>query len=149
MNNSNKQYTANIFKWITIFGLFLFLLLVAGMYGCPAYNVYSQGKAGEAKLKEAESSRQIAIQEAHAKKESAKDLAEAEVIRARGVAQANEIIGQSLKNNDSYLRYLWIQNLESNQNDVIYVPTEAGLPILEAQRLMNKKQEQQLLVGEK
>ena len=37
-----------------------------------------------------------------------------------------------LKENEAYLRYLWIQNLESGSNSVVYVPTEAGLPILEA-----------------
>ena len=57
---------------------------------------------------------------------------EAEIIRAKGVAKANMIIGESLKNNGSYLRYLWIQTLNDNPQNVIYVPTEAGLPILEA-----------------
>jgi regulator of protease activity HflC (stomatin/prohibitin superfamily) len=64
--------------------------------------------------------------------ESAKALAAAEVERARGVAEANKIIGESLKGNEAYLRWQWIQNLESGSNSVIYVPTEAGLPILEA-----------------
>jgi hypothetical protein len=54
------------------------------------------------------------------------------VERARGVAEANKIIGESLKGNEAYLRWQWIQNLESGSNSVIYVPTEAGLPILEA-----------------
>ena len=27
---------------------------------------------------------------------------------------------------------LWIENLDKGQNSVIYIPTEAGLPILEA-----------------
>ena len=67
--------------------------------------------------------------ESKIKQETAK--AEAEVIRARGVAEANRIISDSLKGNESYLRYLWIDKLSDNQN-VIYVPTEAGLPILEA-----------------
>ncbi len=31
--------------------------------------------------------------------------------------------------------YLWINGLELNKNAVIYVPTEANLPILEAGRL--------------
>ena len=70
--------------------------------------------------------------EAEAKKESARALAEAEVIRAEGVAKANSIIGESLRGNESYLRYLWIQTLNDNPQNVIYVPTEAGLPILEA-----------------
>lgn len=109
--------------------------ILLGFWGCPQYNVYEQRLQGEAELQRAQSNRQIKIQEAHATREAAKDLAEAEITRAKGVAQANQIIGQSLKGNDGYLRYLWIQNLENNQNDVIYVPTEAGLPILESQRL--------------
>ena len=68
-----------------------------------------------------------------AKKESAQLLADAEVTRAEGVAKANKIIGDSLKGNESYLRYLWINGLsEKDNNTVIYVPTEANLPILEA-----------------
>ena len=67
-----------------------------------------------------------------AKEESAKHLAEAEVIRAEGVARANKIIGDSLQNNEAYLRYLWIDGLHSGKNQVIYIPTEGNLPILEA-----------------
>lgn len=98
----------------------------------PHYHVYQQTKAGEAKLAEARSSREIAVAEAKAKMESAEMLATAEITRARGVAQANQIIGESLKQNEAYLRYLWINQLEANNPTVIYVPTEAGLPILEA-----------------
>jgi hypothetical protein len=60
-------------------------------------------------------------------------IANAEIARAKGVAEANQIIADSLKNNEAYLRYLWIDKLSDNQN-VIYVPTEAGLPLLEAGR---------------
>lgn len=63
-----------------------------------------------------------------------KSLAEAEIIRAKGVAEANRIIGDSLKNNEAYLRYLWIRNLEDGPNQIIYVPTEANLPLLESSR---------------
>jgi hypothetical protein len=56
------------------------------------------------------------------------------IARAHGVAEANKIIGNSLKGNEAYLRYLWIHNLAESKGDVIYVPTEAGLPILEAGR---------------
>lgn len=113
-------------------------VLCGGLYGCPKYNVYSQKLAGEAELARAESNRKIAIAEAEAKKESAKQLAEAEIIRAEGVAKANTIIGDSLKNNEAYLRYLYITGLNETSdkgNKIIYVPTEAGLPILEAGRL--------------
>ena len=113
--------------------------LIVGLlfYVMPMYTVYSNRLAGEAELARAESNRRIAIEEANAKRESAKALAEAEIIRAEGVAKANKIIGDSLKQNESYLRYLYIQSLsesETRGNKVIYIPTEAGLPILEAGR---------------
>ena len=116
--------------------IFLFIGLAAG---CPQYNVWEQGLAGKAALRRAEQDRQIAVQEAQAKKDSAQLLAEAEVIRARGVAASNEIIGDGLRGHEEYLRYLWIMSLEhvaaASGSTVVYVPTEAGLPILEAQRL--------------
>jgi regulator of protease activity HflC (stomatin/prohibitin superfamily) len=103
----------------------------------PTYNVWAQRMAGEARLAEALSSREIAVREAQAKKDSAVLLAEAEVERAKGVAQANKIIGDSLTNNEAYLRYLFVNNLENTKNQVIYVPTETNLPILEANRRTN------------
>jgi regulator of protease activity HflC (stomatin/prohibitin superfamily) len=111
------------------------LLLMIFMFGYPQYRVYSQRLAGEAALAEAQSSRQVAILEARAKKESAIALAEAEVIRARGAAQANAILQNSLGGPEGYLRYLQIQALESTRASLIYVPTEAGLPVTEARRL--------------
>lgn len=117
--------------------LLLFLAIAGGAaaWGCPQYNVYHQRMAGEAALAEAESSKQIAVAAAKAKLESAKMLADAEVERAKGVAEANKIIGESLSGHEDYLRYLWITGLENAGNPtVIYVPTEAGLPILEANR---------------
>ena len=107
-------------------------IIILSMWGCPQYSVYNQRLEGEAQLAHAHASRQVQIQDAESKKEAAKSLADAEIERARGVAEANKIIGESLKNNDAYLRYLWIQGLQDKENNVIYVPTEAGLPILEA-----------------
>ena len=85
-----------------------------------------------AEFVQAEQNRKITVLEAEAKLEAAKSLAAAEIQRAHGVAEANKIIGDSLKDNESYLRWLWIENLDKGGNSVIYVPTEAGLPILEA-----------------
>lgn len=121
-------------QWIkTGGGLFLALVMLF-MWGCPRYNVYSKTMNGKAILAEAESSRQVAIAEASAKMESASMLAQADTIRAHGVARSNEIIGASLKNNEEYLHWLWIDNLEKNPQAVIYVPTETGFPIMEAGR---------------
>lgn len=113
-------------------------LVILGMAGCPHYSVYQQSLEGEAELAKANYSKQVLVQEAQAKKDAASLLADAEVARAVGVAKANQIIGDSLKGNEVYLKYLWINSLENNNSKVIYVPTETNLPILEASRLSNK-----------
>jgi regulator of protease activity HflC (stomatin/prohibitin superfamily) len=127
----------------TVVSIAAFVLLVGiialSCWGVPKYNVYSQEMEGKAKLAEAESSRQIAVLEAKAKQESAKMLSAAEIERAKGVAEANTIIGESLKGNESYLRYLWIQGLQDGSSEVIYIPTEANLPILEARDKRKQK----------
>jgi regulator of protease activity HflC (stomatin/prohibitin superfamily) len=128
--------TFSLGNFISAIGIVV-LLIILFMFGYPKYRVWQQGLEGEAELKRAEQNRKIAVQEAEAKKEAAKSLADAEVIRAEGVAKANAIIGSSLKDNENYLKYLWIDNLEKNPNAVIYVPTENGMPIMEANRLNN------------
>ncbi len=129
-----------IFAGASLFTLFLMLACAGAMAGCPRYAVWQQGMAGEAELRRAEQNRQIAIQEAEARKSSATLLAEAEVERAKGVAEANEIIGDSLKGNDSYLHYLWIQGLQDGSSEVIYIPTEAQLPLTEAGRFLRPRE---------
>lgn len=101
----------------------------------PPIKVYVSENIGKAALAEAEYTRKTAIEEAEARFESAKYDAKAEVERAKGVAQANEIIGNSLKDNAEYLKYLWITRLDKG-NQIIYVPTETNLPVLESTRLL-------------
>jgi regulator of protease activity HflC (stomatin/prohibitin superfamily) len=109
------------------------VLVVLGMWGCPQYHVYEQEKAGEAEYQRAEQNRRVKVLEAQAKKEAATLEAEAEIERAKGIAGANKIIADGLKGNDEYLRYLWIDKVAGTTNrEVVYVPTEANLPILEA-----------------
>lgn len=111
------------------------VVIALAMWGLPRYSVYKGGLYGQAELVRAEQNRRIAVQEAQAKMDAAKLLAAAEVERAKGVAEANKIIGDSLKDNEAYLRYLWVQSLQSNGQTVVYIPTEANVPILEAARL--------------
>lgn len=118
-----------------LIGMAVIGIVAGGMYGCPAYNIYTSRASGQAALAHAQSAKEVAVAEAKAKMESADFLMQAEIKRAEGVAKANKIIGDSLKENEAYLRYLWINGLESNNPTVIYVPTEAGLPILEASRI--------------
>lgn len=120
------------------------IVVITGLiFGCVwAYGtirVWSSEQAGRAEYAQAEANRKIAILEAEAKQQAAKSLAAAEVERAKGVAEANKIIGASLHDNEAYLRYLWVSALEgSGQMQVVYVPTEAGMPILEAGRIGGK-----------
>lgn len=133
----DSEYEWNVGAVVLIIFGFVLVLLAWAYFALisPQLNVWQEGLAGQAELARAEYSRQMATCEAQAKKESARHLADAEVIRAEGVAKANKIIGDSLEGNEGYLRYLWIQGLQTNQMQVVYVPTEANLPILESQRL--------------
>jgi len=130
----NSQFTL-----IAVIGVGAVGILAALLIGGPQYGVWTKTLNGKAQLQEAEYTRQVAVLEAQAKKDSAQQLAEAEIIRARGVAQANQIIGDSLKDNREYLQYLYITGLEDgskNGNVTIYVPTEGGMPVPTLQ--MNK-----------
>lgn len=126
--------------WSLALGLLVLLAVVVGggLGSCAAYNsmrVWNAETAGEAELAQARQNRQIATLEAEAKLESAKLLAQAEVERARGVAEANRIVADGLGGPEGYLRYLYIENIAQSEGQIIYVPTEGGLPILEAGRL--------------
>jgi regulator of protease activity HflC (stomatin/prohibitin superfamily) len=81
----------------------------------------------EAKLRAEQESLQKEFELTKAKKD-----AEIEIARAQGVAKSNEIIAGSIS--DNYLRYKWIESLRTNDLTVVYVPTEANLPIMEAGR---------------
>ncbi|GGB91097.1 hypothetical protein GCM10011352_16420 [Marinobacterium zhoushanense] len=138
--------------------VFLFIAgvvaLVSAFWLWPKYNVYRQELNGQAALREAEWSKQILIEEAKAREQAslmqakakvtlaeaegkamiarAKAEGQADIERAKAAAEANRIIGESLKGNEEYLRYVWIKGLNDGKGERIYVPTEAGLPILEA-----------------
>jgi regulator of protease activity HflC (stomatin/prohibitin superfamily) len=135
MNNK----TSETWTWVKIITVCIFMVLFISalfMVGCPRYNVWQQGLEGQAELARATQNRQIKIQESQAKADAAKYDAEAEITRARGAAKANEIIGQSLKGNEAYLHYLWINalNERAGEQTIVYVPTEANIPIMEAGR---------------
>ena len=117
----------------------ILVAILAVFYMLPLWGVWQQSLSGRAELQKAEYTRQVAVLEAQAKKDSASKLAEAEVLRAEGVAKANQIIGDSLKDNREYLQYLYITGLEEGSqkgNVTVYVPTEGGMPVPTLQ--MNK-----------
>jgi len=119
-------------NWIIGALIVIGVLIILFMAGCPQYNRYQKEQAGKAELQKAESSKQVAIEEAKANLASEELNAEAEVLRAKGAAKAIEIEGGRLT--DEYIRYLWVRQQKPGAGQIIYVPTEAGLPVLEAGR---------------
>jgi len=118
-------------QWIAI----TLLILVAVTAGCmlviPPYSVWSSRKKGEAEYMRAEQNRRIKVEEAKANLEAEKLNAQAEVERAKGAAEAIRIENGSIT--PTYIQYLWVRQQNANSNNrIIYIPTEAGLPILEA-----------------
>lgn len=122
-------------------------LIVISMSSCWEFNreqAYKDAEnEGKSILVKAENEKKALIEQARAENEAAeleaksrviraKAEADAEIERAKGVAEANRIIGESLKGNNEYLKYLMIQGFNDGVGEKIYIPTEAGLPILEA-----------------
>jgi len=115
--------------------LLLFICLL--MWGMPTYNVWQQEQAGKAEYAKAEQNRRIKIEEAKANLEAEKLNAQAEVERAKGAAEAIKIENGSIT--PAYIQYLWVRQQNANTNNkIIYIPTEAGLPVLEAGRSNNQ-----------
>lgn len=118
---------------IAILGILLVVILVAGLFWVmPTYNVWRREMRGKAELAEAQWNRQIAIEEAQASLESERLNAQAEVERAKGMADAIKIEGGQLTK--EYIQYLWVRQNTFNDKTTIYIPTEGNLPILEANR---------------
>lgn len=139
MDLEEKKETRVFLQWSVLASIVCLTIIVLFMYGCPKYNVYKQRMEGEAQLAHAQSSKEVAVAEAKAKMESAELLAQADTIRAHGVARSNQIIGSSLKNNENYLKWLWIDKLDMSNNQIIYVPTETNVPLMEAGRSVKRK----------
>lgn len=107
------------------------VVIISLMIGLPVYNVWRSNKMGVAEYVRAEQNRKIKIEEAKANLEAEKLNAQAEIERAKGAAEAIRIENGSIT--PTYIQYLWVRQQNANTNNkIIYIPTEAGLPILEA-----------------
>lgn len=125
-----------VWYWVKRIGSVVILLAAAGMWGCPQYNVYSarmegeaaialQTRQGQAALASAQSSRLVLVAQAEAEREAASKRAE-----------AIKIVGQAAKEFPEYRQQEFIgafgEALHSGKiAQIIYVPTEANIPIIE------------------
>ena len=106
-------------------------LIILCMWAIPTYSVWSQEMRGRAELARAEQNKQIIMIEAQAMLEAEQFNAQSEIVRARGMAEAMQIESGTLTM--EYIYYLWVRTMADNRN-IVYIPTEAALPILELRR---------------
>ena len=108
----------------------------AAIFGTMAlyrvYDVWATEMHGRAELARAEQTRQIQVAQAKAEKEAAE-------YRSQAIA----IIGQAAKDFPEYRTQEYYGAMaealrEGKINQMIYIPTEAGLPITEATRGLQK-----------
>ena len=111
--------------------IFVIAFIAALMLIIPRYKVWKMEMKGKAEFAEAEQNRRIKIEEAKANLEAEKLNAQAEVERAKGAAEAIKIENGQLTT--TYIQYLWVRQQSNNQIEkIVYIPTEASMPILEA-----------------
>jgi len=120
------MYGKNIYKEIGLIALAILVFVAAAMYILPQYGVWQQLLSGKASLARASQERKILIEQAKAEVESAG-------LRAKAI----QIVGQAAKDFPEYRLQEFMgafgEALTSDKiHQIIYVPTEANIPILDA-----------------
>ncbi len=101
-------------------------LVVASMFAYPKYRLYSQELRGKANLLEAKQSKLIQVEQARAELDSAE-------LRAKAI----RIMGKTAAEYPEYRQQEFVGAFgealrEGSISQIIYVPTEGNIPILEA-----------------
>jgi len=122
-----KESTETTIGVLTLIAL-LVLVAFGLMWGLPTYNVWRSGLSGEAALRRAKQEKLIMVEQAKAEVESAK-------LRAEAIA----VVGQAAKDFPEYRQQEFIaafgEAIQSGEvEQIIYVPTEGNIPIVEAGR---------------
>lgn len=123
-----------IVNFIVLSAIGLIVVIGGLMWGIPQYNVWQQEMVGKAEMAKAEQNRRILVEEAKAKLEAEKLNAEAEIERAKGMAEAMKIENGTLSS--TYNQYLFIRTLEKLADkgslpQIIYVPSEGLTPVMD------------------
>jgi len=106
----------------------IIVIILSFMFGVPPYRVWQQRLEGQAALAKAEQSRRVLVAQAQSEMEAAE-------LRAKAI----KIVGQAAKEFPEYRQQEFIGSfvhaLESGKiSQIVYVPTEANIPIIEAGR---------------
>lgn len=127
------------FTWGGSIGLALFIIIILwSLIGYPRWKIWASRLSGEADLQQAHREQQIQSAKAQGRLDAAELNKKAAIIEASAVSEQIKAIGDELKDHDLFLKWQWIKMMEEKpDSSVIYVPTEAGLPILEAGKRIN------------
>jgi regulator of protease activity HflC (stomatin/prohibitin superfamily) len=125
MNYDSEDNTGKMVGMIVGGSVILLAIIFAIM---PLYKVWTAGLAGEAELRRAEQTRQILVTQAQAELDASK-------LRA----QAIETIGAVAQKYPEYRQQEFIGAFadavkDGKINQIIYVPTEANIPIIERKK---------------
>lgn len=120
----NENGNTAVYSVTGILGVLVILFLL--FWGLPIWNVWKQGLSGEAALAKAEQTKKIMV-----------ETARAEVDASKLRAQAIEIMGAAAKKYPEYRLQEFMGAFaealqEGNIDQIIYVPTEANIPVMEA-----------------
>jgi hypothetical protein len=123
------RFSRNLAIGLVAFCIALWLLI--GLVG-PQLRLYKANTEKKAAIAEARARADAAEYEAERAVEIATAEAEADRVRAEGIADAQAAIDQTLTS--EYIQWYFIDRLDDVEGQIIYVPTEAGVPIPEAGR---------------
>ena len=104
--------------------LIVAIIMTSMLSGCVVWHAERRGRA---ELAEARYAKQVIEIVAEQELIAETFRAEAEVVRAQGIAEAMEIINAQLT--PEYLKHFWIRTL-ANHDGVVYVSIEGGFPVL-------------------
>lgn len=132
--NDNEPVDLSPLVFFGSIGILAVVFIGSAMFILPQYGVWQQGLEGKAELQKADFTRQVAVVEAQAKLDSAAKLAQVRIQEAKGIAEANRIIGESLRNNPDYLTFLQIEAIkegaEKGNKTYFVAPNQAGVPVI-------------------
>lgn len=113
------------------------------VWGLQTWRVWAKEMQGRADLMQAHQEQQIQVARAQGRLDAANINKQAAIVEAEAVSAQIEKIGKQLTQHDLYLKWQWIKMMDDGDCDreIIYVPTEANLPVLEAMRLSRKDEE--------
>lgn len=125
-NNRNEKNNSVLIGVLITMGIVLVLAFL--LFGMPMYRVWAANYNGKAILVKAEQTRQVLVTQANAELEAAKARAEAIAIVGEAAQKFPEYRQQEFMG--AFAEAL----REGKMQQIIYVPTEANIPVMEAGR---------------